>query len=378
MTAQRILSGLLIFLAAASALVLLKPDLFPDIHLPKALSEAPQLRTLVGALLAAVTGFIVFAVASARRAADEAARRRAAREPMFEAPLTVAEAESPVAAETVASGEAVEAAEPTSWRRLVDSAPAVEVDAVSEPPIEPAPEVGAAPESPAPDVAADEAEPAPLVAAGLAAQTLDAANDAHDRAAAESKANLAAELPTEAQLVEKAETAAGEPSDQQRLVELVREAEAAQANGRGEEALALYDTALAKARAIYTADPTRPEGRLALAETLSRMASLEDADNAPIVALRHHEEALGLHRAVAGAAPDKIEYSEGLALALHRTARAYEGRGQQDKAQALYGEAARTVERLAWLHPGEDRYEGLLKAARSHLTDRTRSPEPAA
>jgi len=62
MAIQRILSGLALFLVAATGLVLIRPDLYPDITVPAALIEASRERTALGLFLLLIVGVVLAGV----------------------------------------------------------------------------------------------------------------------------------------------------------------------------------------------------------------------------------------------------------------------------------------------------------------------------
>ncbi len=161
-----------------------------------------------------------------------------------------------------------------------------------------------------------------------------------------------------------------------RLEDLVREAAAAQAEGRREQALELYDAALDKARAIHAAEPNQPSAQLALAGALTSVAALEEADSRLEAALPHQEEAVALRRSVCASAPEAPEPASGLVEALGRLADIRAARGDRGRAQDHYAEGVKIAERMAWLKPYEARYAELLARIKARHAALEGEPEP--
>lgn len=65
MLIQRILSALVLILAAATGALLLRPDLFPEITLPAFLIAAPQHRTMFGLIVSGSTAAVLLGLVMA-------------------------------------------------------------------------------------------------------------------------------------------------------------------------------------------------------------------------------------------------------------------------------------------------------------------------
>jgi tetratricopeptide (TPR) repeat protein len=116
---------------------------------------------------------------------------------------------------------------------------------------------------------------------------------------------------------------------------------------RWDDALELYDGALALARRAHAAAPADPAARRDLALAITHVAEVHDRDGRLDTALPLHEESLALRRDLAAETPDDIAALRGLSIGLERLADAREARGHRSRARDLYRERLPLAEKLA-------------------------------
>ena len=125
------------------------------------------------------------------------------------------------------------------------------------------------------------------------------------------------------------------------------------AANRWDDALELYDGALALARRSYAAAPADPTARRDLALALTHVGDVHDREGRLDSALSLHEESLNLRRALAAEAPGDIAAQRALSTGLERMADTREARGHRSRARDLCRERLPLAERLAALAPSD-------------------------
>jgi tetratricopeptide (TPR) repeat protein len=139
------------------------------------------------------------------------------------------------------------------------------------------------------------------------------------------------------------------------------------AANRLDDALELYDGALALARRAHAGAPSDAVAQRDLALALTNVADIYDRDGRLESALALHEESLGLRRAVAGRSPDDVAAQRALSLGLERLADTREARGHRSRARDLYRERLPLAERLAAMAPGDAGLAQDLATTRERL-----------
>jgi tetratricopeptide (TPR) repeat protein len=312
------LFGLLAGLAlCGEALILWRPEVIGGAPSPD-LGPFTSYRLIIAALAAAAGGIVVVAallreptmrvLRPAPAGADWTPVEPAAAKPDF----AILPAE-PIAAQAASPHEAQEAHEPLDPfpGETVPQAIAAAPEAVAEPAPEPAP---APPSAPAAPAAVASGERGTFLAAIDAGDQLRAAN-------------------------------------------------------RLDDAMELYDGALALARRAHGAAPSDATARRDMAHALTSVADLHDRDGRLEPALALHEESLGLRRSLAVEAPEDLAAQRGLSLGLERLADAREARGHRSRARDLLRERLPIAERLAGMAPSDAGLAQDLTSTRERLKE---------
>ena len=148
------------------------------------------------------------------------------------------------------------------------------------------------------------------------------------------------------------------------------------AANRMDDALELYDGALALARRAHAAAPADPTAQRDLALALTSVADIHDREGRLESALDLHEESLGLRRGLAGQSPGDLAAQRALSTGLERLADTREARGHRSRARDLFRERLPLAERLSASAPGDSSLAQDLSTTRDRLTELNAALEP--
>ena len=212
-----------------------------------------------------------------------------------------------------------------------------------------------------------EPHPAPILASPAAQaqsdepQALDPfpAEDIHAPAAAEPV--IAASAP--------AAPAAAASGERGTFLSAMDAGDQMRAANRIDDALELYDGALALARRAHAAAPSDPAAQRDLAQALTSVGEIHDRQGRLDSALALHEESLNLRRNLAGQSPGDIAAQRALSAGLERLADTREARGHRSRARDLFRERLPIAERLASAAPGDPGLSQDLAATRERLQE---------
>ena len=148
------------------------------------------------------------------------------------------------------------------------------------------------------------------------------------------------------------------------------------AANRMDDALELYDGALALARRAHSTAPSDPAATRDLALALTNVADVHDRQGRLDPALSLHEESLGLRRSIAGQSPEDLAAQRSLSAGLERLADTREARGHRSRARDLFRERLPLAERLTALAPGDTGLAQDLTTTRERLRELDGQLEP--
>jgi len=138
---------------------------------------------------------------------------------------------------------------------------------------------------------------------------------------------------------------------------------------RLDDALELYDAAVALARRFETVAPSDRRARRDLACALGRLGDVHDRAGRLETAIAAHEESLALRRGLALEAPDDLAAQRALSVGLGNLADTREARGHRSRARDLHRERLPLAERLASAVPADPDLARDAEITRARLNE---------
>lgn len=137
--------------------------------------------------------------------------------------------------------------------------------------------------------------------------------------------------------------------------------------GRSDDAMEHYTTALDIARDAHATMPDNLEAMSDLAAALTNVGDVYSEQGRLDTALESHGESLALRRVLAARSPEDKTAQRGLSLGLERLADTREARGHRSRALDLYRESLPIAERLAAQYPHDALLSKDLAVTRENI-----------